>query len=99
MMPIGTFKVAALPALTTTPTTKDAAATLFFREKALWQFGRGYRMDDLRRLVRQYGRTQDQVFPVGNYFKSGTYGTDVNLPVTDNEVTNPNFHGCLDRNA
>ena len=88
-----------MPAPTNAPTTKDAALNIFFREKAFWQFGRGFRLGDLRRLVRQYGRTQDQVFPVGSFFKGGTYGTDVNLPTPDTELTNPNFHGCIDRNA
>ena len=92
---VTTPAMAALPA----PTSKAAAIDLFFREKALWTYSRGQRLGDLRRLIRQYGRTQDNVFPVGNYFKSGVYGADVNLPVTDNEITNPNFHGCLDRNA
>jgi hypothetical protein len=87
-----------MPALTNAPTTKDAAVTLFFREKAFWQFGRGFRLGDLRRQIRQYGRTQDNVFPVGAFFKGGTYGTDLNLPMSDVELTNPNFHGCLDRN-
>jgi hypothetical protein len=96
---IGSKTIPAMPALATAPTTKDAALTLFFREKAFWQFGRGFRMGDLRRLIRQYGRTQDQVFPVGPWFKGGTYGTDVNLPTPDTELTNPNFKGCLDRNA
>ena len=81
------------------PATRDAAITLLFRERAFWQFGRGQRIGNLRRLIRQYNRPQDQVFPTGQYFKSGTYGTDVNLPVTDNEQTNPNFKGCIDRNA
>jgi hypothetical protein len=88
-----------MPALTTTPATKDAAIDLFFREKAFWQFGRGYRLGDMRRLIRVYQRTQDNVFPMGAFFKNGTYGTDVNLPVTDDERTNPNFKGCIDRNA
>ncbi|MEP6495661.1 MAG: hypothetical protein ABJF01_23460 [bacterium] len=96
---IGVYKVPVMAALTTTPTTKDAAINLFFREKAFWQFGRGYRLGDLRRLIRLYGRTQDQVFPAGAFHKNGTYGTDVNLPVTDGELTNPKFHGCIDRNA
>jgi hypothetical protein len=95
---IGNKTIAAMPALTNAPTTKDAALTVFFREKAFWQFGRGFRLGDLRRLIRQYGRTQDNVFPVGTFFKGGTYGTDVNLPMSDVELTNPNFHGCLDRN-
>ena len=95
---LGKLDVAAMAAMPV-PTSQDAAVSLFFREKAFWTFGRGQRLGDLRRLIRQYGRTQDQVFPVGNYYKSGVYGTDVNLPVTDNEVTNPNFHGCIDRSA
>src|ERR1044071_4368034 len=96
---IGNKTIPAMPALTAVPTTKDAALTQFFREKAFWQFGRGFRMGDLRRLIRQYGRTQDQVFPVGTWLKGGTYGTDVNLPMVDSELTNPNFKGCLDRSA
>jgi hypothetical protein len=96
---IGNKTMAAMPALTTVPATKDAAVTLFFREKAFWQFGRGFRLGDLRRLIRQYGRTQDNVFPAGAWFKGGNYGTDVNLPMPDVELTNPNFKGCLDRNA
>ena len=96
---IGNKTIAVLPALTTVPATKDAALTLFFREKAFWQFGRGFRMGDLRRLIRQYGRTQDNVFPVGSLFKGGVYGTDVNLPMVDSELTNPNFKGCFDRSA
>jgi hypothetical protein len=96
---IGNKTISAMPALTNAPTTKDAAVTLFFREKAFWQFGRGFRMGDLRRLIRQYGRTQDNVFPTGAFFKGGNYGGDVNLPVPDAELTNPNFHGCMDRNA
>jgi hypothetical protein len=89
--------MAALP----TPGNATAATDLFFREKAFWQFGRGNRLGDMRRLIRQYGRTQDQVFPVGKFHKpgGGSYSTDVNLPVTDNEKTNPNFTGCIDRNA
>ena len=54
---------------------------------------------DLRRLIRQYGRTQDNVFPVGTFFKGGNYGTDVNFPVHVDEQNNPEFTGCADRNA
>jgi hypothetical protein len=95
---IGIFKVPVMTALPT-PADKTAATNLLFREKAFWQFSRGYRLNDLRRLIRQYGRTQDAVFPTGNFFKGTTYGIDVNLPVTDNEKTNPLFTGCIDRNA
>jgi hypothetical protein len=95
---IGTIKTTVMTALPT-PATKDAATTLFFREKAFWTFARGQRLGDERRLVRQYGRSQDQVFPTGAFHKNGVYGVDVNLPVTDSEKTNPNYKGCLDRKA
>lgn len=87
--------MAALP----TPANATDATSLLFREKAFWTFGRGQRLPDLRRLVRQYGRTDDQVFPTGNYFKGGKYGTDENFPVPSSEQVNPLFTGCLDRKA
>jgi hypothetical protein len=94
----GVLQPAAMPALPT-PATQDAATSLFFREKAFWQFSRGFRLNDLRRLIRQYKRTQDKVFPSGQHYKGGNYGTDVNFPVPDGELVNPQFHGCIDRNA
>jgi hypothetical protein len=96
-----TIGVTAVPAMAAlpTPATTDAATTLLFREKAFWTFGRGQRLPDLRRLIRQYGRTQDQVFPTGLYFKGGSYGVDVNFPVPSSEAVNPLFTGCLDRKA
>ena len=96
---IGIYQPGNMAALATTPTTKDAAVTLFFREKGFWTFGRGQRLGDLRRLIRQYGRTQDNVFPSGVYFKGGVYGSDVNFPVPDGEKVNPAFTGCIDRKA
>lgn len=96
---IGVFVVPAMPAITTIPTTQADAVQLLFREKGFWQFGRGVRMDDLRRLVRQYGYSQDQAFPSGAYPSGGTYGSEVSFAVPDAEKTNPNFKGCLDRKA
>jgi hypothetical protein len=95
---LGPITTPAMPALTA-PATKDAAVSLFFREKAFWQFGRGQRLGDLRRMIRQYGRTQDQVFPTGVFHKGGTYDVDVNAPVPDVEKSNPLFTGCSDRSA
>ena len=98
---IGTITVTAaqLPPLST-PATKDAAVGLLFREKAFWTFSRGQRLGDMRRLIRQYGRTQDKVFPSGTYpTGGGTYGTDVNFPLGPDENGNPNFKGCVDLNA
>lgn len=96
---IGITSIAAMPAIATTPATQVDAVTLFFREKAFWTFGRGQRLPDLRRLIRQYNRTQDQVFPTGIHFKGGTYGTDVNFPVPTVEQANPLFSACIDRKA
>lgn len=96
---IGDASVPAMSAISTTPATKADAIKLFFREKAFWTFGRGQRLNDLRREVRHFGLTQDQAFPNGTFFKGSTYGSDVNFPVTDNELTNPNFKGCIDRKA
>ncbi len=90
-----------MPALTD-PGTTQGRVNLLFREKAFWQFGRGHRLGDLRRLIRDYGRAPDgsDTFPVGQHFKGGVFGTDVNLPVTTSEqVGNPKFTGCLDRKA
>lgn len=96
---IGAITTTTLPPLAV-PATRDAAINLYFREKAFWTFGRGQRLPDLRRLVRQYGRPQTEVFPQGTFFKTNTpYGTDVNFPVTRDELNNPQFTGCLDRNA
>jgi starch-binding outer membrane protein, SusD/RagB family len=99
---LGVFKIPAMAALPT-PADQTSATNLFFREKALWQFQRGYRMDDLRRLVRQYKRAQNTVFPSGNFTRNGTpsgvFGSQVAFPVPDAEFVNPNFHGCIDTNA
>jgi hypothetical protein len=58
------------------------------------------RLGDLRRLIRQYGRTQDKVFPTGTFFKTNTaYGDDVNFPVMREELANPEFTGCTNRSA
>ena len=95
---LGTIAIPALPALPTPATTADAV-TLLFRERGFWTFGRGIRLPDLRRLIRQYGRTEDKVFPKGNFFKGGTYGSDVNVPIPSSEQANPLFTACLDRKA
>jgi hypothetical protein len=85
---------------TTDPGTPAGRVDLLFRERAFWLFATGHRLGDLRRLVRQYGRPADSVFPSGLYFKGGlTYGPGVNLPLPATETNNPKVSGCLDRNA
>ena len=81
------------------PVTQTAREDLLFRERGFWLFGRGYRLGDMRRLIRQYSRPVNSVFPSGTYIKGGTFGTDVNFPVVQAEQNNPKFSGCLDRNA
>ena len=70
---------------------------LMFRERAFWLYLTGHRLGDLRRLMRQYGRLEDNTFPTGLHFKGTNYGDDVNLPVPFDELNNPNFTGCIDR--
>ncbi|MHB1330335.1 MAG: hypothetical protein ACYC2K_19220 [Gemmatimonadales bacterium] len=97
---------AARATLSLTPLTDAGSApdrlNQMMREKAFWAFGRGQRMGDLRRLVRQYGRAQNTVFPTGDWHKAGgTYGSDVNMPIPQEESNNPNLNGtaaCIDRN-
>ncbi len=82
------------------PGTQAGRVALLFREKAFWTFGRGQRLGDLRRLMRDYGYAKDgsTTFPVGQHYKGGVFGVDVNLPVTtDEQIGNPNFSTCLDR--
>jgi starch-binding outer membrane protein, SusD/RagB family len=80
--------------------TPAAQLTQLFSERAFWFFGRGYRTGDLRRLIRQYGRSANTVFPTGTWHKGGNYGVDVNFPVPQAEQNNPNAGGaaCIDRN-
>lgn len=81
-----------------TPGTQAAGADLLFAERAFWLYATGHRLGDMRRLIRQYGRSEDTVFPNGAYHKGGSYGSDVNLPIPIEEQNNPNSTGCLDRN-
>lgn len=85
----------------TDPGTPGGRVDQLFRERAFWLFGTGHRLGDLRRLIRQYGRSQGSVFPVGNFAEGGAYGTDVNLPVTQSEENNPSLgeSTCIDRQA
>jgi len=81
------------------PGTPAARENLLFRERAYWLWLTSHRLGDLRRLVRQYGRNPESVFPTGPFFKGGVYGPDVNFPIPFDETNNPNFTTCLDRNA
>lgn len=88
--PHGTVQPALMPPLAD-PGTPAAQVDLLFREKAFWTFSRGQRLGDLRRLIRDYQRTAVTTFPEGTHYRGGTYGTDVNLPVPQQEENNPNY--------
>jgi starch-binding outer membrane protein, SusD/RagB family len=76
-----------VPALT--PTAQEDQ---IFAERAFWLFGTAHRLGDLRRLVKQYGRGAETVFPTGAYFKGGAYSTQVTLRVPQQEEQdNPNY--------
>jgi hypothetical protein len=80
------------------PGNATAATDLLFRERAFWLFATGHRLGDLRRLIRQYGRAANTVFPNGSYYKGSlTYGDAVNLPLPRTETNNPKVKDCLDR--
>jgi len=92
-----------IPTLPNLTAADDAAAggavNLLFNERARWLWLTAHRLGDLRRLIRQYGRAANTVFPTGPYFKSNpsAYGVDVNSPVPITEQNNPNFTACLNR--
>jgi hypothetical protein len=69
-----------------------------FRERAFWMFSTGHRLGDLRRMMRQYAFPADSLYPGGTFFKGGAYGTALMMPVPSEELNNPNFTGCLNRN-
>jgi SusD/RagB-like outer membrane lipoprotein len=81
------------------PGTDIERTNLLFQERAFWMWGTAHRLGDMRRLVRQYSRAEDTVFPIGEYHKGGEYGSDVNFPVSSDERNNPKFTGCIDRSA
>jgi hypothetical protein len=88
------------------PTSQAAAVDLYFQERAYWTWLTGHRLGDMRRLVRQYGRDAETVFPTGLVSNSGnpsvtgqlagSYGTATSMIIPFSERNNPNFKGCLD---
>lgn len=83
--PAGSLGVLALEA------TPDARVDQLFKERAYWLYLTSHRLGDLRRLIRQYNRAVNAVFPSGPYFKGGTYGNNVNVPVPFQEQNNPQY--------
>ncbi len=70
---------------------------LHFKERAYWLWLTGRRLPDLRRLIWDYGRQQDEIFPIGTHHRGSTYGSDTHVPVPFDERNNPLFDGCFTR--
>lgn len=95
----GTGGVAGLAPLTD-PGTPEARVDLIFAERGYWLFLTGHRQGDLRRLVRDYGRDPETVYPTGAYpGANGSYGVEITAPIPSSERNNPHFNGCLNRGA
>ncbi len=90
-----------LPSLTA-PASMAEQVDMLFAERAYWLFLTGRRHSDMRRLIRQYGRTTNQVFPRGSYPTGPirVYGMAVNASAPYAEVQhNPKYTGCINRDA
>ncbi len=92
----------------TTNASPTEQVDVMFRERAFWLFGTGARLGDMRRLVRQYGRDQNTVFPTGPYPNGAnpklpsplpSFGSDVSLTLPTAAggllYPNPAYKGCL----
>ncbi len=77
------------------PTT--ARVNLVFRERAFWLYATGHRLGDMRRLIRQYNRPANSVFPTGAWHKGGNYGDDVAMVIPFDEQNNAQYNpaACL----
>jgi hypothetical protein len=80
------------------PGSDAARLDLLFRERGFWFWGTSHRIGDLRRLVRQYNRAPETVWPTGPYFKGGAFGTEQVLVPSQAERNNPEYTGCADMN-
>lgn len=74
------------------PGTDAARVDMLFRERGFWLYATGHRLGDMRRLIRDYGRAANTVFPVGNSPKLGVYGNDVNLAIAFAEQNNTAYN-------
>jgi hypothetical protein len=100
LTPLNELRATRALADTTDPGTEAGRVDLLFRERALWLFITGHRQGDLRRLIRQYHRAEDAVYPTGFYPGGyGVYGSDVTAPIPLAELVNPLYKGCLNRDA
>lgn len=75
--------------------TPDEQENQLFAERGFWLYLTAHRLGDLRRMIRDYQRSADAVFPSGQYWKAGqSYGDDVSFPLSRDESANPNYVEC-----
>jgi hypothetical protein len=70
-----------------------------FRERAFWMFGTGHRQGDLRRLMRQYGRQAESVFPTGQAQPGIFYGPQIVFVPDATQANNPAYKSCASLGA
>jgi len=83
------------------------------KERAMWLYMTGHREGDLRRMARVYHRAIETLWPTGyvsspafpylisnpGRLNGAPYGSDVVLaPGSDEQVNNPLYGGCYDKN-
>jgi len=83
----------ALPALVLQPDAVSQVNQLF-RERAFWLYATGHRQGDLRRLIRQYGRAPESVFPTGAARGGAVYGPQVVFVPDVTATNNPAYKAC-----
>lgn len=87
------------------PTNRSQSLDLIFRERAFWLYLTGNRQSDLRKLIRQYGREPETLYPTGFYSTIGAsmdtkYGDRIVLQVPQQEIDqNPMYSGCIHEGA
>ena len=84
-------RIPALGDLVDAGQTTAQLVDLHFKERAYWLWLTSHRLGDLRRLIRQYGRTEDGVYPVGPTMQETTRGDQVAMAVPFSENNNPNY--------
>lgn len=89
---------------TTDPGDWDARVDLLFRERAFWFYLTGTRLGDMRRMVRQYGRSPYDVYPSGIYSQQTSlggsysqYGEAYVFSPPENEFMNYQYSGCINK--
>ncbi len=71
---------------------EDDPVDLLFKERAYWMWLTSHRVGDLRRLMRQYDRSDAEAgWPTGSYFRGGNYADHVSILVPFDELNNPQF--------